>query len=75
MTTQQHQMMKGCIAQQKAKDSSMSKADMKSACMAQMKSKMNSGQMNSGEMSSDHGNPAKDDQPNGSPTATGSPKQ
>jgi hypothetical protein len=75
MTTQQHQMMKDCMAQQKAKDSSMSKADMKSACMAQMKSKMDSGQMNSGQMSGDHGDPAKDDQPAGSPTATPSPKQ
>lgn len=71
MTTQQHQMMKDCMAQQKAKDSSMSRADMKSACMTQMKSKRSSGQINSG----DRGNAANDDQPVGSPTATPPPKQ
>jgi pentapeptide MXKDX repeat protein len=69
MTTEQHQMMKDCMAEQKAKNSSMSKTDMKSVCLAQMKSKMNSGQM-----SGDSRN-AADDQPTGSPTSTPPPKQ
>lgn len=37
MTSHQKHMMKECMAKQKAKDSSMSKEDMKSACMSEMK--------------------------------------
>jgi hypothetical protein len=39
-TPQQKQMMKDCMAQQKAKDSSMSMADMKKTCHNQMKMQM-----------------------------------
>jgi pentapeptide MXKDX repeat protein len=45
MTSEQKQMMKDCMAKQKAKDSSMSKDDMKKACMSNMK--MQSGHMDS----------------------------
>lgn len=37
--TQKHQMMKECMARQKAKDSSVSKADMKAACKNEMSMK------------------------------------
>jgi len=40
MTPQHKQMMKDCMAQEKAKDSSMSKGDMKKACHDQMKMQM-----------------------------------
>lgn len=75
MTTEQHQMMKDCMAQQRAKDSGMSKADMKSVCMNQMRSKMSSGHKDTGQMSGEQGNAASDDQPAGSPAATPPPKQ
>jgi hypothetical protein len=73
MTTQQHQMLKDCMARQKAKDAGMSTADTKSVCIAQMKSKMNTDQTNSSQMSGDQGN--SDDQPTGGPPATSPPKQ
>lgn len=75
MTSQQRQMMKDCMAQQKAKDSTVSKADMKSVCTAQIKSKMTSGQMNSGQVSSDPHTTSDGDQPTGSPMGTSPPKQ
>jgi hypothetical protein len=74
MTPQQHQVMKDCMARQKANDSTVSKADMKSACMAEMKPKMKSGPMDSGQMSGEHGNTANEDQPAGTPSSTPPPK-
>jgi hypothetical protein len=38
--TQKHQMMKDCMAKQKAANSGMSKEDMKKACKDQVKSQM-----------------------------------
>jgi hypothetical protein len=73
MTTQQHQMLKDCMARQKAKDASMSTADTKSVCISEMKSKMNTDQTNSGQMTGDQS--SSDDQPTGGPPATSPPKQ
>jgi hypothetical protein len=40
--TNSHQQMKDCMARQKAENSSMSQADMKKACKAQMKTQASS---------------------------------
>ena len=62
MASQHKQMMKDCMARQKAQDTSMSTHAMKSACKAEMKAKMDSDKM-------DHANhPAMDDtHQNGNP--------
>jgi len=54
--TQHHQMMKDCMAKQKAMDSSMSAADMKKACKDQMnmqKSGMDSTKTNPADPTTD----------------------
>jgi hypothetical protein len=64
MASQHKQMMKDCMARQKAQDSSMSEHAMKSACKAEMKAKMDSDKMDSSHM----GQPGVgDSHPDGNP--------
>jgi hypothetical protein len=59
MTNQHKQMMQDCMAKQKAKNNNMSTDDMKQACKAEVKTKMNNAQMNNGESNDamDNGHP------------------